>query len=439
MSLFREATHRDTILFLNGIRPSTIEAVDTYRSRYDKKVNVLILVDQMKKKTVESLNAVKSSGNRTTIISCNLDSPVEIKKTLAPYIDRLLAVSSQFENSVPALQKVLPHVPYLNGPTEESLDWATNKIKMRQMLRAHNPAISPKFAVIEEPNEAAIIQIEKTVGYPCVVKPAGLAASMLVSIVYYREELEEVLKATFTKINAVYKKKLGRGAPKVLVEEMMEGVMYSIDGYVNDRGNIYLNPPVYIKLGREIGFDDFFGYMQTTPTKLRNNQIEQANHVATESIKALGLRSTTAHVELMKTAEGWKIIELAPRMGGYRHTLYNWSFGINHILNDILIRIPQKPVIPKKTKGYTAAFKLFARKEGKLDTIKGLKKLRELESYVGATIMKKKGDMCLYAKNGGSVVIEITLYNKERARLQADIRRMEKSVEIVVEQKGKRK
>ncbi len=432
MSLFREAEHRDIILFVNGVRPSTVEAIETYGKRYDKKIKILIIVDQLKKKTVASLNDVSGRESRIEVISCNLDSPVEIKKTLKPYINRLLAVSSQFENSVPALQKILPHVPYLNGPTEESLDWSTDKIQMRQLLRAHNREISPKFTVIDEYKESTIAQIEKSVGYPCVVKPAGLAASMLVTLVYYREELEEALDMTFKKIEEVYKKKMGRGRPKILVEEMMEGVMYSIDGYVNDRGNIYLCPPVHIKLGKDIGFDDFFGYMQSTPTKLRKHQIEAANHVAQEAIKALGLRSTTAHVELMKTAEGWKIIELAPRMGGYRHTLYHWSFGINHILNDILTRIPQKPVIPKKVQGYTAAFKLFARKEGKLETIRGMKVVRELESYVTLTQKKKKGDLCLYAKNGGSVVIEITLFNKERARLQADIRRMEKAVEIVV-------
>ena len=126
MSLFREAEHRDIILFVNGVRPSTVEAIDTYRSRYDKKIKILILVDQLKKKTLASLNELGIRESKIDVISCNLDSPVEIKKTLEPYINRLLAVSSQFENSVPALQKILPHVPYLNGPTEESLAWSTD-------------------------------------------------------------------------------------------------------------------------------------------------------------------------------------------------------------------------------------------------------------------------------------------------------------------------
>ncbi len=437
MSLFREATHRDTILFINGVRPSTVEAIETYKDRYGKTVKILILIDQTRKNDAETKSLI--THKKTTVISCNFDSPVQIKKTLAPYVNRLLAVTSHFENSVTDLAKVLPHVPYLNVPTEKSLEWSSDKIQMRQLLRAHNPDISPRFTVIERDSQSAVTQVEKSVGYPCIVKPAGLAASMLVSNVYHAEELEDVLKKTWAKIDKTYKARKGRGSPKILVEGMMEGTMYSVDAYVNDRGSIYYTPPVHVKLGKDIGFDDFFGYQQTTPTNLRKHQIEGANHVTGEAIRALGLRSTTVHTELMKTSTGWKIIELGPRMGGYRHTLYNWSFGINHILNDILIRIPQKPVIPKKRKGYTAAFKHFAESEGRLDTIKGLKKIRELESYVHATVHKTKGDELLFAKHGGSVVVEVTLFNKERSRLLADIRRMEKSIDIVVEPKGRRK
>ena len=125
-------------------------------------------------------------------------------------------------------------------------------------------------------------------------------------------------------------------------------------------------------------------------------------------------------------------------MGGFRHTMYNWSFGINHILNDILIRIPQKPEIPKKRKGFTAVFNMYGEKEGKLDSIKGLKKVRALESYVHMNIKKKKGDALLFAKNGGGVVLEIVLFNKKRPALLADIRRMEKAIDIVVETKKRR-
>ncbi len=431
MALFREAIHRDTILFINKLRPSTIDGIYTYRDRYDKQVRILLLVDKKKKIFIEEAK-IYEKHKKVELITADLSSPLKIKETLKPYLDRLLAVTCQFESSIPSLKQVLPHVPYLNGPTEESLDWSTDKVKMRRLLRAHNPAISPKFTVVKANTEESISQIERVVGYPVVVKPAGLAASLLVSVCYHREELEDTLRQTFRKLNKVYRDRLGRGAPQILVEQMMEGAMYSIDAYVNDRGNVYFTPPVHVKIGRAIGFDDFFGYQQLTPTKLTKPKIEDANHVSEEAIKALGLRSTTVHVELMKTNKGWKIIELAPRMGGYRHMMYSWSFGINHVLNDILIRIPQKPVIPKKRKGFTAVFKIYARSEGTLETIKGLKKVRSLDSMVHVNVLKKKDDVLLFAKNGGTTVIEIALFNKIRADLLADIRRMEKAIDVVV-------
>jgi hypothetical protein len=202
--------------------------------------------------------------------------------------------------------------------------------------------------------------------------------------------------------------------------------------YVNGRGNTYATPLVHVKTGRAIGFDDFFGYQRLTPTRLLQSHIDDANHAAFSAVKALGLRSTTAHVELMRTEKEWKIIELAPRMGGFRHEMYQLSYGINHILNDILIRVPQKPIIPKKLKGYTAVFNFYARKEGKLKAISGIKKIKSLDSFNAINILKNTGDELKFAKNGGGVVVEVMLFNRLRSDLLADIRRMEKALEIEV-------
>jgi len=144
----------------------------------------------------------------------------------------------------------------------------------------------------------------------------------------------------------------------------------------------------------------------------------------------LALRSTTAHVELMKTENGWKIIELGARIGGFRHMMYDFSYGINHTVNDILIRIPEKPIISKKIKGYTAAMKFFAKKEGKLIKLAGLKRAQELESFKKLYLNKKLGDVCAFAKNGGGSVFNIILFNAERSKLLADIRRLEQMIEI---------
>src|SRR5438309_1635157 len=84
--------------------------------------------------------------------------------------------------------------------------------------------------------------IVKKISFPLIIKPAGLASSLLVRLCYHREELEPALAKTIRKIKSVYKKKNGRGEPRILVEEFMEGSMYSIDSYVNQRGVVYHTP-----------------------------------------------------------------------------------------------------------------------------------------------------------------------------------------------------
>lgn len=123
----------------------------------------------------------------------------------------------------------------------------------------------------------------------------------------------------------------------------------------------------------------------------------------------------------MRMEDGWKVIEIGPRMGGYRHLMYQLSYGINHALNDILIRIPQKPIIPKKVKGHTAVF-LFYAKEGKLKAIKGVKESSRTRIFYEIKINRKIGQSCKFAKNGGKFVCNLVLFNKDRSRLLADIK-----------------
>ena len=158
----------------------------------------------------------------------------------------------------------------------------------------------------------------------------------------------------------------------------------------------------------------------------------RAEAVAESAIHALGLRSTTTHTELMKIDDEWKVIEIGPRMGGFRHDLHQLSCGIDHALNDILIRLPLKPIIPKKCQGFAAAMKWFTDQEGTITEMKGIKKIESLKSFHSIVINKKIGDRAVFAKNGGLSVFNALLYNKSRSDLLADIRRIQQMMYIKV-------
>lgn len=367
------------------------------------------------------------------LVECDFSKSNKIAEALLPYQNQLLAITCRGDNYIQHLIEVIPHVPYLRTPTSESLKWATDKYEMRKRFRLYDPKITPAFTRVMENSKKERARVIAKVGLPMIVKPTNLGASLFVAICYHEEELEQTLGTIFRKIRKAYKDDKRMEEPKVIAEQYMEGDMYSIDSYVDGRGNIYHCPMVRVTTGKQIGHDDFYGYKQTTPTALKKETIENAHDVTETAIRALGLRSTSAHTELMKIDDDWKVIEVGPRLGGFRDTLHSLSCDIEHTVNDILVRIPRKPVIPKKCKGFSTAIKWFEAKEGKIVEMKGIKKIETLESFHSIQMNKKVGDRAVFARNGGRSIFNVFMYNADRSKLLADIRRLEQMVKIKVE------
>lgn len=418
---------RDTVLFVNNLRIADYEGEGS-------KYKYAVIVDTKRRKlNQEQKQALYEKFDY--VLFANFDSHMSIQRALRPFEDRLIAVSCRSESNLHDFQKIIPNVPYLRTTDTETVSWAIDKTLMRRRFAAYDKSITPKYTLVKDATKETIEKVQKKVGFPVVVKPAGLASSMLVSICFHEDELKQALMSIFRKVKQKYKSMKMTKEPKVLVEQFMDGDMYSIDSYVNSRGKAYHCPPVYIETGRSIGFDDFFNYFQITPTELSPASIKEMKKVAEKGIRALGLTNTTTHTELIRTERGWKLIEIGARMGGLRHAFYEQSFGINHALNDIRIRIPEKPIIPRKRKGYSAIVKMYAKKEGRLEKILGLKKIQKFESVLLIDVHKNPGDLCRYAKNGGASVVNIMLFNKSRAKLLADKRRIEQTVKIQLSSK----
>lgn len=424
---------KDIILFINNVSQDALESIRKYGRRRRKRFRIA-LIKNTKLSSVERDDDAKEKDIHIKL-SCDFSSPLKISETLKPYLDRLFAVTSREEVNVASFAQVVPHIPYLRTPNSESLLWATDKLAMRQRLHLFDKKIVPEFEVVSSVSKKSLDELKSKIGFPLVLKPAGLASSLLVNICFHKEELEQSLRKIFRKIRKLYKDNNRQEKPHVLAEQFMEGEMYSVDVYVTSRGKIESCPLVHVKTGRQIGFDDFFGYQQITPTTLTKEKIQDAEAVATKAVHALGLRSSTVHIELMLTNHGWKVIELAPRIGGMRHKMYNLAFGIDHSLNDILIRVQRRTHIPKTVKGFVAFLKIYAKQEGVLTELKGVKKIEALTSFKEIKVNKKIGDMCRFAKHGDRAVIQLLLFNKQRSNLLADIRRVEQTVEIVTKSK----
>jgi biotin carboxylase len=427
-------TKKNIILFVMSIPDGkhTIQDVREFEKEFDGPVRVMLLTDSRVRNNYD----YSGTEGLDIIETCDFSKPWKIAETLLPYQDELLVITCRSERHMGRFMQVLPHVPYLRTPSTESLLWASDKYEMRKRLRLFDPKITPNFTWVKQNSKEERDRVIKKISFPMIVKPANLVASMFVTICYHEEELEVALRNIFRKVKKAYEDADSLVMPKVIAESYMDGEIYSVDSYVNSRGGVHHCPLVRQKTGKDIGHDDFYNYLQMTPTGLKSETVANAEAVAEKAIHALGLRSTTAHVELMKMDDEWKIIELGARVGGFRHVLHELSCDINHTLNDILVRVPRRPIIPKKCKGFACAMKWFAVKEGVISELKGVKKIEDLESFHEIIVNKKVGDRATFARNGGRSVFNLLMYNADRSKLLADIRRVEKLVEIKVAARG---
>ncbi len=421
-------SEKDIIIYVMNIPEGAVEGVKTLSTILGRKIHIMYLVDSRVKKEED----MKPKEGIDFVVSCDFSKQAKLAEVLLPYQHRFLAITCRSEQSMARFAEVIPQVPYLRTPHTESLRWASDKYEMRKRMKVYNPKITPKFTLVKENTKVERERIIEKIGFPMIVKPANLAASLFVSICYHEEDLDQTLRNIFRKIPQAYKNDKRLEVPKVIAEEYMDGDMYSIDSYVDSRGRAYHCPLVKVVTGKKIGRDDFYNYLQMTPTIFKSATVEKAHRAAEDAIHALGLASTTTHTELMKIDDEWKVIEIGARVGGFRHVLHSLSCDINHSLNDVLIRIPKKPVIPKKCQGYACAMKWFAAKEGKILEMKGIKSIEKLESFHNIVVNKKVGDRATFARNGGRSVFNLFLYNLDRSKLLADIRRVEKLVEVKV-------
>lgn len=421
---------KNIIAYVSKIPAEAIADIRAHEKETGEKFRIMLIENSSRKLTKKQTGA--SLDGVSIVLSVDFDNDSALQEALAPYQDQLCAITSRAESYLKDFIKIIPFVPYLYTPTPESLQWASDKRLMRRHFRVYDSSISPKYTLIKNAEDDEIDRVIDKVGLPMIVKPTNLAQSLLINVCHHREELRKVVKDTQKSIERVYEEYGRTERPRIIAEEYMEGLQYSIDAYVSTRGKVTCCPLVRQKTGHDIGRDDFFGYLQSTPTSLSSVSVKKAQDVVRRGVHALGLRNTTVHVELMRVDNDWKIIEIGARIGGFRTQLHRLSCGINHGMNDVLVRMGKQPIVPRRCKRFAAAIKYYAKEEGEIVSILGLKKIEKLSSFHRLEMRKKRGDRSVFAKNGGGAIFVLYLVNDLRSDLLADIKRVENTIVVKV-------
>lgn len=421
---------KDVVLSINIVEPSLVRTVKKLSAELGLELKGLMLVD---KHFEHHEGRPRDTSGLFEEIICDFKDTAALQAVLKPYQERILVATVRSEIAVQPFRKVIPLIPYTITPTETSLVWATEKPQMRARLATYDQALVPKHQYLEQQDIFKLDELIAGFTYPMIVKPSALAEALLVTRCDDEPALRACLADTFDCIQDIYDREHRRNKPGLLIEEMMQGPMYSTDAYVTAEGEVFCLPLIRVITAHEIGLPGFYSYRHIIPTDLSDDEIQEAFRVSEASIKALNLRATTTHIELFRTPDGWKIIEVGARIGGYRDELYREAYGVDHFYNDLLVRMGRKPEMPGEPMKHAAGLNIYADEEGTVAAIEGVQEAQKLSSVVYVQECAKVGDKALFADKGGKLIVDGILSNADKDQLEKDVAKIRELVKITVE------
>jgi len=227
-------------------------------------------------------------------------------------VDGVLTVSA--DRAVPVVAAVAETLG-LPGIGTETAHRMTHKLAMRSAL-ADAGVPQPPFAAVRSAEDSAAALEES--GIPAVLKPVDSGGQRAVFRVESVAELERDLGEALVE----------SPTNEAMVEAFVDGI--EMNGIVIARGgeatlltlSDRLRPP-------GIGFG--VGWMHVYPPTIPSDQLERAERIAVESVRALGLRDGIAFPQLIASPDGnVVVVEVAARIpGGQMADLVRHAVGVD--------------------------------------------------------------------------------------------------------------
>jgi biotin carboxylase len=264
----------------------------------------------------------------------------------------------------------------LPGISFESAIKATDKGEMINAFEAHGVAI-PWFFILTPDDD--LNNVKTDIAFPCIIKPTDNAGSRGVMLVTSPAELDSAY---------AYSKQYSRSGA-VIIEEYLSGIEVSVEIMVV-QGTVHILA-VTDKLTTGAPYFVEMGHCQ--PSQLPETDLKKTKDLATQAVRAVGIENGPAHVEIMLTKDGPKMIELGARMGGDCITshLVPLSTGIDMVKATIEVATGQIPDLsPAISKG--SAIRYFDVRQGIIESITGVDEAKKIPGIIEVVVSKKAGD-----------------------------------------------
>lgn len=265
----------------------------------------------------------------------------------------------------------------LPGISVETALKSTDKYEMIKAFKANNIE-SPWYYYLKD--QADLSSCCSAFTYPCVMKPTDNAGSRGVVLVTDASELTDAYQ---------YSRSQSR-AGHVIVEEYMQGKEVSVEIIV------YQGVPHVLAVTDKLttGAPYFVEMGHSQPSQLAETDLARIRDLASRAVLAVGIDNCPAHVEIILTADGPKMVELGARMGGDCITthLVPYSTGIDMVKAAIEISLGIEPDFTP-TLHKAGAVRFLGSEIGVIRSIEGKEKALQVPNVKSVQMFKQEGDV----------------------------------------------
>jgi len=267
----------------------------------------------------------------------------------------------------------------LTNTCETALN-TTDKSRMKTIFAANNIP-NAKYIEAEDISEVDV----ESLPYPVVLKPSDSSAGRGVTLVREKGYFASVFETAKTESSN----------KKVLIEEVLQGKQFSAETISADgKHYIVMFTEEYLD-----GSDDFIESQHLNPARLTVAEEKDLTALIFKTLDAFHIRYGAGHIEVKLTRDGFKVIEIASRMGGYRDKLAELATGCHY--DELLVKATTGQKIEIKRTIDCWALVKFMFNEYEYEFYRRLKKESpELIVRDGVRAMSRKKAKCLMDATG---------------------------------------
>lgn len=288
----------------------------------------------------------------------------------------------------------------LGGTSYSTAHLLKDKLAMRRHLASlGGAAAAVSVAAAEVVDEEAIRAFGAEYGYPIVVKPADITASLGV----HKVDSPDRIPAVWRRIEELRARtNLPWGSfftvgPHV-VEQYIEGPEYSVEAFSFAGRHVVV--AITEKLTDPNGFIEL-GHAQ--PARVDVDAARRIEECAATLLDAVGLRDGASHTEVKLTADGPKIIESHNRIGGDRIVdLLEAAYGIDFEL--LTVGVPFglcEPLSARPPLIRAAATRFIGGRPGTVTAVEGADAVRDHPDVLALDITVSPGTVIDTGSNWG--------------------------------------